>query len=113
MRTAQGLAIRIGHARNERPFEPARRRRRGCGRIQALEAKVFASTPPPGNVSGISLGPYNGSFYNQGKTPPAWTQRALIGRWPKVVIWYPNVVRWWGFKRPGATTPLAKALSPT
>jgi hypothetical protein len=61
-----------------------------------FDAPDYPLPPPPG---GISLGVYQGSFYNHGNTSGIDSEAALIGRWPKVMMWYPNAAEKWPFER--------------
>jgi len=49
-------------------------------------------------ASAISLGVYNGSMYNQGATGGFDTEAQLLGRSPKVFMWYPNAAQHWPFE---------------
>jgi hypothetical protein len=50
------------------------------------------------STGGLSLGVYQGAFYNQGATAGMGTEAALIGRSPKVFMWYPNAGAHWPFE---------------
>jgi hypothetical protein len=68
----------------------------GC--TDASDNDETNAPPPPPPSGGISLGVYQGSMYGQGVTSGFDSEVQLLGRAPKVFMWYPNAAQHWPFE---------------